>query len=380
MSHNLHDAQRYDSPASPSEARENDASTTSTEKPFLVELRQEHRKHTSLFVPAASLQITPALRTSGLLHGLEPDALKNLLYLLTFLSPEGRPQASLFHLAKAMQSSHSKVKARMQRLSQAQWQGDPVIIESQSENGYLVYCLHPRLIEYRHAPEIKPIPTPRSNSRERVIAHSRQHYARPRAEVERIVAQQLGQDVSETEEERRLRFRLESNGLNTEQARSLILSYDSEVIERQLEWLPYRQAKNPAGYLVAAVEGDYDEPRPLRARRAFQDREFKFEALETRSRETPLADEQWPDRQRQVVDDEKDVLVPHAASPLTDKLLTTDQSTTDKSITEKPINEELPYGETSCEEPSEEFSLEEALDKADALGPEDRWVNLTPDE
>jgi hypothetical protein len=371
MFHNPHDAQRYNSPAPSPDARVNDALIASTEKPFLIELRQEHRRHTSLFVPAASLQITPALRTSGLLHTLEPDALKNLLYLLTFLSPEGRPQASLFHLAEAMQSSHSKIKARMQRLCQVRWQGEPVIIESQSENGYLVYCLHPRLINYRHAPEIKPIPTPKSNSRDRVIAHSRQHYARPRAEVERIVAEQLGQDISETEEERRLRFRLESNGLNSEQARSLILSYDSEVIERQLEWLPYRQAKNPAGYLVAAVEGDYDEPRPLRARRAFQDREFKFEAMANHLRETPLAEEQRQDWQGQVVDDEEKTLpAPHSAPALTDELPTN----------EKAIDEELPYGETPCEEHPEEFSLEDALDKADALGPEDRWINLTPDE
>ncbi len=95
----------------------------------------------------------------------------------------------------------------------------------------------------------------RSGSREQVIAYSRQHYARPRAEVEKMVAQQLGQDIEETEEQQRLRYRLENVGLTKEQAKEIVSMYDADVIAQQLDWLPYRHAQNPAGYLLAAIEG-----------------------------------------------------------------------------------------------------------------------------
>lgn len=371
----------YDSQNSDSMSPDNTA--VQSQKPFLIELRREQRKHTSLFVPAASLHITPALRTSGLLNALEPDAVKSLLFLLTFLTPEGRPHASLFHLAEAMQLSHSKVQSRMQHLGQGKWKKEPIVIESKSENGYIAYSLNPRLISYRSAPEPEQMPAPRTSSRERVIEYSRQHYARPRAEVERVVAGQLGHDEQESEAERRLRYRLENNGLNSEQARALVLSHDPEVIERQLDWLPHRQAKNPAGYLVAAIEGNYDEPRTLRARRTFDNREFRFQLpdeqvfgnqVEDHAALPTTVQEEWQDGQGQPL-----------GSMVADSNLADETDTTRISQVPDDLDtsfEELPF-DTDASDPNlrdDELSPEEAMEKAEAIGPEDRWISLTPDE
>lgn len=384
--------QSYDSRSShdslPTHNMPPDDAAVQPEKPFLIEMRREQRKHTSWFVPAASLHITPALRTSGLLHHLEPDALKSLLFLLTFLTPEGRPQASLFHLAEAMQLSNGKARSRMQRLSKSEWNEEPIVIESKSENGYIAYSLNPRLISYCSAAEPEQSSAPLASSRERVIEYSRQHYAHPRAEVERIVAGQLGQDEKESEAERRLRYRLENNGLNSEQARALILSHDPEVIERQLEWLPYRQAKNPAGYLVAAIEADYDEPRVLRSRRAFKNREYRFQRPDDPALEDPTPEDQALEHQmvehpapQQELPDGQGQPVESMAGESTAQEADTEENVHVPNALATPIDE-LPADTVSAnpDAPDDEPSPEEAMERAEAVGPEDRWISLTPDE
>jgi hypothetical protein len=92
--------------------------------------------------------------------------------------------------------------------------------------------------------------------------------------VEKIVAQQLGQVGEETDVQRKLRTRLENAGLTSDQAREVLLAFDSDVIAQQLDWLPFRHAKNPAGYLLAAIEGKYSEPRGVRERRLELERQY----------------------------------------------------------------------------------------------------------
>jgi hypothetical protein len=239
------------------------------EKPFLIEIRQDRPRQHSAFIPAASLKITEEFRASGLLHELPPEELKSLVYLLTFLSPEGNCSTSLPILTSAMHISSHLVKDRMHRLAEFRFQDTNIITEIQHESGLCTYSLHPHLVAYEHLTISDPYPTSPivTDSRQRVIANSRKHYATPRAEVERIVAEQLGQDTSETDEQRKLRMRLENAGLTTEQATEVVATYATDVIDQQLDWLPFRHAKNPAGYLLAAIDGGYSEPRAVRERR-----------------------------------------------------------------------------------------------------------------
>ncbi len=244
------------------------------EKPFLIELWEGDKQPGGYFTPAAALHLTASLRTSGLLRELSPDDLKSLIYLLTFVSPEGHCQPFLTHLAEAMRVSTAKAKARMRRLCEVRWKGEPVVIYSKSASGLSAYSLNPRVVTYehrhghRHPREDTPYLTA---PRAAIIEHSRKHYARPRAEVERIIAHQMGHDVDETDEERKVRYRLENAGLTGEQAKELLAMYDLDTIAQQLDWLPFRHAKNPAGYLIAAIEGNYGEPRAVRQERLFRE-------------------------------------------------------------------------------------------------------------
>ena len=52
--------------------------------------------------------------------------------------------------------------------------------------------------------------------------------------------------------------------MDPERADSLLDRFDLERIQHQLDWLPYRKVRNPAGFIVAAVEGDYEKPLALR--------------------------------------------------------------------------------------------------------------------
>lgn len=60
--------------------------------------------------------------------------------------------------------------------------------------------------------------------------------------------------------------KLEQAGLTTEQALQLLRRFTPLRIERQLRWLPYRNAKNPAGLLIAAIEDNYEAPLHFRPR------------------------------------------------------------------------------------------------------------------
>jgi hypothetical protein len=88
----------------------------------------------------------------------------------------------------------------------------------------------------------------------------------------------LGHEIEETDEHRKLRTRLENAGLTSEQATEVLSKYPTDVVAQQLDWLPYRKAKNPTGYLLAAIDGGYQEPRAIRDRRFVLEEKFGSEA------------------------------------------------------------------------------------------------------
>lgn len=267
------------------------------EKPFLIEIRQDRPRPHGSFVPAASLKITEEFRTSGLLHDISPEELKSLMYLLTFLSPEGNCSVSLPILTSAMRTSSQKVKDRMHRLTKFRFQDTGVITEIKHDSGLFSYSLHPRLVAYEHLTTSEPHSTSPilTGSRERVIANSRKHYATPRAEAERIVTEQLGHDTEESNDHRKLRTRLENTGLTHEQATEVLAKYPMDVVAQQLDWLPYRKAKNPTGYLLAAIDGGYQEPRAIRDHRFVLEEKFGGEA-----KVEPVTDNEEPETDMQL--------------------------------------------------------------------------------
>ena len=132
------------------------------------------------------------------------------------------------------------------------------------------------LEEEQAAAQTASAPLYRAVPREVIIEYSRQHYARPRAEVEAIVLSQLrppNQPPNErqkpppsimdnlTAEQKETVRQLQDLGVNTEQAASLLARFDVARIRRQIAWLPARRVKNPTGFLIAAIERDYEAPR-----------------------------------------------------------------------------------------------------------------------
>ena len=49
-------------------------------------------------------------------------------------------------------------------------------------------------------------------------------------------------------------------GLKSEQVDMLLARFDTERIRRQIAWLPASNARNPAAFLLAAIENDYAAP------------------------------------------------------------------------------------------------------------------------
>jgi len=265
----------------------------SAERPFVVRLHKRGENRVGSFVPAASVEITPFLRTSGLLHALPDEELKSLLFVLTFVTPNGDILPTVHELAQAMHLSPGKADARLRRLSAVQWQDDSLLHLLRRDSGLHAWSPSPHLISLHHAPsQGVQEPTLRSAHRDTVIAASRQQYARPREEVEAEIARANGwaypflsraevylspaQEVGKGEkgqvdgEETKpdsdphalgLRNRLLSLGVKSEQVEMLLAQYQPERIERQIAWLPARNARNPAAFLLSAIEKDYAPPR-----------------------------------------------------------------------------------------------------------------------
>jgi hypothetical protein len=237
----------------------------SNEKPFRMALEQQDKKLNGSFTPAARLQISQSIRISGLLRALPPEDVKSLLFLLTFVSSNGDCRAYLHQLTRAMRLSQTKARNRLNHLAKFRWQGQPLVHETVHQSGLISYSLSPRFIEYSHEEAPLPIVQPpmQGGFRNEIIVHSRNTYCRPRVEVEKIVARQLGHAEPESEEEKarwELQRKLEDVGISKEQAQKLLAEYQHEKITEQLEWLPHRNAKNPAAYLAAAIKRNFAKP------------------------------------------------------------------------------------------------------------------------
>ena len=299
------------------------------ERPFVLELLRVAQTPGDRFAPGARVAFTPALRTSGLLLALSGEDLKSLLLVLTFVHPNGHVQPSLVELSQALRQPQGRTRAQMRRLERFMWQGKPLLHELRRESGLHGWSPSPRLLGLAHAAlqDIPPGTSPdtlqdaqegrtgagqRAAGREAVIAHSRATYARPREEVEREIARANGWEWPfRTQGERQDALRqqaqeandvppqqtqvkatspdiLASPSMNTHPAHPelrrdltswnvpsdiierLLADYAPECIRNQLDWLPLRNANDPARFLVAAIQKDYAMPPSVRRRQALE--------------------------------------------------------------------------------------------------------------
>lgn len=254
----------------------------SPEPPFTVETGREAEEQDGRFRPTASLRLNASLRTSGLLRALPAEDAKSLLFVLTYLSPNGHMQPSAYQLAGAMGLSVPAAEGRMRRLTRPAWQGRPLLVALARADGAEAYTPAPFLVAVTARDGLPGTggggqafpPGYRPAGHDAIMARTREQYARPREEVEREIARRYGWDVpgemaTPGERERaELRNRLEACGIGRFEADGLLERFGRERVERQLEWLPYRNAQRPGRYLAAAIEGDYAPPLAARLRQA----------------------------------------------------------------------------------------------------------------
>ena len=246
--------------------------------PFVVERYQQEREASGAFRPASRLVMNAAIRTSGLWRDVPPEELRDLVLLLTFLTPNGWIQPTMPELAEAMQASHAQARGRMLRLSRRVWRGQQLVRELNRQNGLDAYLPGRHLVDSQE--EVQEVTSPVSSvvlsepraGRERLIAHSRARYVTPRADVEADIARRMGwgmplfedEEPSVAEEKRQLYEKLSEQGLPKDKALDVLGRFDLGLVRSQIEWMPHRGAKNPARYLMAAIENNYEAPIALR--------------------------------------------------------------------------------------------------------------------
>ena len=248
-----------------------ESETQSNERPFVIEHIRQAVQQGGHFQPGARVILAPALRTSGLLFQLASEDVRSLILMLTFLTANGNVCPGVHELAGAMQVSEGQARLRMERLTKTRFQGQPLAFLIARESGIDAYGLSPHLFKDIHQKIIEPVSAPlRVAGRDAIIAHTRKNYAKPRAEVEAMIAKQMGWEPTEPPgdpEERvvwEIRQSLRSMGASKDQIERLLGSHPIEQIQDQVEWLPYRNANNPLRYLIAAIEGHYDMPLSLK--------------------------------------------------------------------------------------------------------------------
>jgi len=277
-----------------------------------VEHRQEERALSGAFRPSARL-----IRTSGLWNVLTPEDFQTLLLMLTFLTPNGWCRPTLPELAQAMQVSHAKARARLHRLTPARWQGQPLVAVLSRPDGLDAYLPGRHLLAHENAPlDEPPQPAPvRTAGRDAVIAYSRARYTKGREEVEREIAQRMGwappdfagDDPAAVEGKQRAYQAMTNAGMPKEQALDLLARFDLGAVESQIAWLPSRNAKNPARFLAAAIEGSYDRPLNLRGQAGVVETNAGSSAESTQkalggdaSADTTLADQRLADNEAEL--------------------------------------------------------------------------------
>ena len=240
--------------------------------PFVVEHRQVlTNERGTRFHPEARLFVSETLRTSGLLASLPEREAKNLLWLLTYLHPNGRLFAPVSLLARDMGISERDARKQFLALTRIQWQGSPLVRHLSGDTTER-FTLGNQVLGEETLDTSLPIPLPTKSNhsttghRESIVEASRERYGRPRLEVEKIVLEQMGYHPEENSDtpEGEVRRGLRSLGIARDLIDELIEEFGIEACHRQVLWMPLRGAKNPARYVVAAIQENYSPPRGLR--------------------------------------------------------------------------------------------------------------------
>lgn len=200
-----------------------------------------------------------AARRQGFLAAVPPEAWHTLSALLSFTCRDGRRLFTTDQLALSLAVSRSEALRRLEALEATQWQGQPLAsLERDAEGEVAGAELDPADLLLRVQPSpttpAAPVPLPLPALLPQPAAAEGTPPAGGVLHDHPLVA-------STGLASPNLAAALLAVGLTAEQAERLLADYPVERVRRQLEWLPRRGARNPAAFLMRAVEGDWAAPK-----------------------------------------------------------------------------------------------------------------------
>jgi hypothetical protein len=181
-----------------------------------------------------------AARRSGLLGFLSAERWQVLCALLSFTTQEGRQSFSLEHLGLALSVSKEEAGRRLHELANTSWNGQ-FLLE-------LLFSADGEIVGARLAPIdfLTQVVTPEPVDNLTITPTV--------GKVEAILP-------SENDP---LRKALVDVGLYEDQIDWIVSSFPLDRVQRQLEWLPKRHAKNPPAYLIRAIEENWPAPKDVK--------------------------------------------------------------------------------------------------------------------
>ncbi len=271
------------------------------------------------------------MRVSGLLARLSPQDLQTLVCLLTYVYKDGRCALSGRDVAIALNLSEKQGTERLRRLARLRFQGKPLVIAAGrnpiskfAKRGYRVLPVPGLKVgmdkqesggseggRRRDIPSISqealfplspgetvkfppPGGSPRTRGLGKPASGSRTDTASDNSFDNNKTTHRTTEEGEVKEGEKGLFELLINHGVSKPAAADLVRSFPAETIRRQIEMLPYRDARDPAAMLVKAIRDDWDAPSAYKAM-------LREKAAKREREEAQLADEaRRKDRQRRI--------------------------------------------------------------------------------
>ena len=269
---------------------------------FNTKLKKHHLPERALWV-----RIDRGARTSGLLAFLSSEDLQTLVALLTFADESGRCELSARTLGQAVNLSEKQAQKRLKRLCETVWHGKPLLVRENGREmgrflptGYQIPAVEGLKIVPNNALAVSkrdgggpsdhgstegsavqeadapPLPVEEADIRKR-----RSTSGTPGTDIEGIPptnthitgsscvgANNINKEHTiedrdraiDVERRKQILRELLRCGVSGSIASELLDKYPMDRIARQLELLPYRNAKEPAAMLIKAIKEDWTAP------------------------------------------------------------------------------------------------------------------------
>lgn len=266
----------------------------------------------SSFTRDIPIRIDRNIRISGLLARLSPQDLQTLVCLLTYADSDGRCMLSGRDVGRALNLSEKQGIERLKRLRQLRFHGKPLVTTDGGKHlrrfarsryrilpapGLQIGLRKPRgeEAEDRGSPSQEALfPLPPGETVKFLATGGRPGKPTSGSRGDTAGGNDAGNYNNKTTEQtkdegevkegkkKRVLFRLLRDlGVNEPMAVDMVRSYPAGRIRRQMEMLPYRDARDPAAMLVKAIREDWDAPSAYRA--ALREKAAKREREEARS-------------------------------------------------------------------------------------------------